>query len=301
MGIGSGTYSNPATFLMRSRNALITASLVVFSSIYNLLTGVKNWPLVVRVFLRTAPPSPYLIELRKSGMKLKARGIMDIWSIKETFLDRFYERFGTHIEDGWTIVDIGGGIGDYTLFAAIATPHGKVFAFEPFPESFALLQQNLAANGGVANVQAFAEAIWSQAGALKIDSTLGEPGQFISRSANDSGGLPTEGGAFTQVPSISMADAFARLEIDRCDLMKIDCEGAEYPILFNTPGDVLERVQRIVMEYHDSLTQYTHRDMQEFLASKGYAVRVVQNYVHPDLGYLYAWRVEYKPEDQSSG
>ena len=129
--------------------------LYYLSSIYNLLTGVKNWPLVVRVFLKTAPPSPYPIELRKSGLKLKARGIMDIWSIKETFLDRFYERFGVRIEDGWTIVDIGGGIGDYTLFAAAAAPHGKVFAFEPFPESFALLQENLAANDA-ANVQAFA-------------------------------------------------------------------------------------------------------------------------------------------------
>ena len=104
------------------------------------------------------------------------------------------------------------------------------------------------------------------------------------------GGSPTQVEQATQVPSISMADAFARLEIPRCDLMKIDCEGAEYPILFNTPEDVLGRVQRIVMEYHDSLTRYTHRDMQAFLASKGYAVRVVQNYVHPDLGYLYAWR-----------
>jgi FkbM family methyltransferase len=241
---------------------------------------------VVRVFLKTAPPSPYLIELRKSGLKLKARGIMDIWSIKETFLDRFYERFGVGIEDGWTVVDIGGGIGDYTLFAAAAAPHGKVFAFEPFPESFALLQENLAANGAAGRVQAFPEAIWSQAGALKIDSTLGEPGQFISRTAD------TQVAQATQVPSISMADAFARLGIDRCDLMKIDCEGAEYPILFNTPEDVLGRVQRIVMEYHDSVTSYTHRDMQEFLASKGYAVRVVQNYVHPDLGYLYAERVD---------
>jgi FkbM family methyltransferase len=275
-------------------NGFVNKYLYYLSSIFNLLTGIKNWPLVVRVFLKTAPPSPYLIELRKSGLKLKARGIMDIWSIKETFLDRFYERFGVRIEDGWTVVDIGGGIGDYTLFAAAANPHGKVFAFEPFPESFALLQQNLAANGvtanSVANVQAFPEAIWSQAGALKIDSTLGEPGQFISRNADDPGGAPTAGGSFTQVPSISMADAFARLDITRCDLMKLDCEGAEYPILFNTPEDVLGRVQRIVMEYHDSLTQYTHRDMQEFLASKGYSVRVVQNFVHKDLGYLYAWR-----------
>jgi hypothetical protein len=92
------------------------------------------------------------------------------------------------------------------------------------------------------------------------------------------------------VPSLSLADAFARLEIAQCDLMKVDCEGAEYPILFNTPDEVLKRVRRIVMEYHDGVTRYTHRDMQQFLASKGYSVRVVQNYVHPDLGYLAAWR-----------
>jgi FkbM family methyltransferase len=254
------------------------------SSIYNLLTGIKNWPLVVRIFLKIAPPGPHPIELRKSGLTLKARGIMDIWSIKETFIDRFYERFGVQVEDGWTVVDIGGGIGDYTLFAASANPHGSVFAFEPFPESFALLQENLAANPSAAHVQAFAEAIWSEAGHLIIDSTIGEPGQFISRSTE------AQVVQSTEVPSISMAEAFARLAITRCDLMKIDCEGAEYTILFNTADEVLARIPRIVMEYHDRVTRFTHRDMQEFLASKGYSVRVVQNFVHPDLGYLYAWR-----------
>jgi len=263
------------------------------SSTYNLLTGIKNWPLVVNVFLRIAPPGPYVIELRKSGLRLKARGIMDIWSIKETFLDRFYERFGAAVEDGWTVVDIGGGIGDYTLFAALANPHGKVYAFEPYPCSFALLQENLAANhhvitGADSNVQAFPEAIWSQAGSLTIDSTLGEPGQFISRSAVT--GEAMSGGETAQVASISLAEAFSRLGIARCDLMKIDCEGAEYPILFNASQEVLDRIQRIVMEYHDRVTRYTHRDLQDFLASRGFTVRVVQNYVHPDLGYLYAWR-----------
>lgn len=275
------------------------------SSIYNLLTGIRNWPLVVRLFLRIAPPGPYAIELRKSGLRLKARGIMDIWSIKETFLDRFYERFGAAVVDGWTVVDIGGGIGDYTLFAALSDPHGKVYCFEPYPGSFALLQENLAANrhaftGAISNVQAFPEAIWSQAGGLTIDSTVGEPGQFISRGAvtggavsggtSAAGGASTAGGTSAQVPSISLAQAFERLGIAHCDLMKIDCEGAEYPILFNAPQEVLDRVQRIVMEYHDRVTRYTHRDLQEFLSSRGFAVRAVQNYVHPDLGYLYAWR-----------
>jgi FkbM family methyltransferase len=261
-----------------------------FSSVINLLTGFTNWPLVLRIFLRVAPPGPYLIELRKSGLKLKARGIMDIWSVKETFIDRFYERFGVPVEDGWTIVDIGGGIGDYTLFAAVGHPHSKVYAFEPFPESFALLQENVRANGA-ANVQAFPEAIWSQAGDLTMDSSIGEPGQFISRGVGDVAvAAPAIQAPATVVSSVSMADAFARLGIEQCDMMKVDCEGAEYPILFNTPDAVLGRICRIVMEYHDSVTNYTHRDMLKFLTGKGFQVRLTPSYVHDDLGYLYAWR-----------
>jgi len=252
-------------------------------SIYKLLTGVKNWPLVVRVFFKIAPSSPHRIELRKSGLQLTARSFMDIWSIKETFLDRFYERFGIRIEDGWTIVDIGGGIGDYSLFAAYANPHGKVFAFEPFPESFALLKENLA-NNHIDNVQAFAEAIWSQSGVLKLDKHAGRSGQ-VHQPKRRSRRSEVYPGA-VHYPG----RCFAQLKIVRCDLMKIDCEGAEYAILFNTPDDVLGRIERIVMEYHDCITSDTHRDMRAFLSFKGFSVCIRQNYVHPDLGYLYAWR-----------
>lgn len=255
-------------------------------SIARLIGWVKPLPQVLKTFLRLSPPGArQQIELRGSGARFYTRGAMDIWSVKETFLDRFYERFGMRLQPGWTVVDIGGGIGEFTIFAALAHPDNKVYAYEPTPDSFALLQENLRLNR-VNNVQAFAEAIWSENGTLTLDMTVGEPSQFISYA----GAEPQVQNGKVVVPSISLTEAFARLGITRCDLLKLDCEGAEFAILFNTPDETLSRIERIVMEYHDSPTEYTHRDLAKFLQSKGFQVETFTNWVHPDLGYLRAWR-----------
>ena len=36
----------------------------------------------------------------------------------------------------------------------------------------------------------------------------------------------------------------------RCDLLKMDCEGAEYDILYHCPSEVLTRIDRIALEVH---------------------------------------------------
>jgi hypothetical protein len=43
---------------------------------------------------------------------------MDILGIKEAFADCFYTRFGYAVEPGWTVVDIGAAIGEFTVLAA---------------------------------------------------------------------------------------------------------------------------------------------------------------------------------------
>jgi len=214
------------------------------------------------------------------------RGAMDVWSIKETFLDRFYEKYGYSIRPDWKIIDIGAGTGEYTLFAAAAMtdPLGQVFAFEPFPKSFALLQENLQLNK-INNVQAFPEAIGAEAGELVLDQAGGEPLQFQSRDA-----LAASMDTSQRVKSLSLAGVFEKTGLDSCDLLKLDCEGAEYAILFAAPRAILEHISYIVMEYHDNVTQYSHKDMARFLVERGYHVDTFPNPVHAYLGYLRAMR-----------
>ncbi len=264
-------------------------------SIIELLGNVRPMSTVWQIFLARLTPnsrqnaSGYLISLPRQKVKFKVRGVMDIWSVKETFLDRFYERYGTEVGAGWVIVDIGGGIGDFTTFSARAHPSNQVFAFEPTPESFNLLQENLAENH-VANAQGFPQAVWSVEGSLWMDTTTGEPGQYVSNSGNQAATEIVAAGGGVNVPSITLAQVFERLAITQCDLLKLDCEGAEYMILFSTPEEALNKIQRVVMEYHDNITEYTHKDLVKFLTNRGFTVKTVRNVVHDYLGYLYAER-----------
>jgi FkbM family methyltransferase len=260
--------------------------LYYLQSIFTLLGGVQPVPLVLRLFLGGKPNGYPLIKLRSSGLRFRTRSAMDVWAIKETQLDHFYERCGFPLEDGWTVIDIGGGVGDFTIRAAHNYPASRVFAFEPTPSSYALLQENLKMNK-VSNVQAFPAAVWSCDGEVEIDTGLGEPVQFTSQARL--GEEPVSSGKVV-VPGYSLESVFTMTGAETCDLMKLDCEGAEYEILFKAPENVLRRIQRIVMEYHDNAGPYTHRDMAIYLSEKGYRVSVYPNTVHPYLGYLSAER-----------
>jgi hypothetical protein len=76
----------------------------------------------------------------------------------------------------------------------------------------------------------------------------------------------------------------------RIDLLKLDCEGSEYSIFFNAQPENLESIQRVILEYHDGVDGHTHQELAAHLEDHGFKVRITQNWVHPHLGYLYAWR-----------
>jgi FkbM family methyltransferase len=224
---------------------------------------------------------PMLVDevgVRGSDVRLRVRSPMDVWTVKETWVDRVYERFGAPLRDGWTVFDVGAGFGDFSLRAAAAGPDVRVHAFEPHPGSRALLADNVARNHA-ANVTVHAEAVGAQTG--RVDLLAAEQALDSAVTAAADGG----------VPALSLADAMAAVGAQRVDLLKLDCEGSEFPILQGAGAGTLARVQRIVMEYHDDLPAgRDHRALGALLASHGYAVRAWPSPVHRHLGYLRAVR-----------
>lgn len=210
---------------------------------------------------------------------------MDIWSIKETFLDAFYSRYGVPILDGWRVIDIGAGIGDFSIFAAYENPNTEVYAFEPFFESYQLLLENIEINN-IENVMPSQLAVWGIEGHLLLDDSAGEPLQVMSKQEdyqrNEHGSV--------RVKSITLSQVLQSYNLETIDLIKLDCEGAEYEILMSTPIEIFTRIERIIMEYHDIDENYHHRRLASFLLSVGYEVFCYDNFVHEDIGYLYAQR-----------
>jgi FkbM family methyltransferase len=251
-------------------------------SIPTLIRNMRPRLRVLREFLGLPGPSPFTIELT-SGCRFRVRSRMDLWIIKETCLDRDYERDFIRIRNGWTVLDIGAGMGDFSVCTARECPDSIVFAFEPLPESFHLLLENVELNV-LENVRAFPLAVAGRAGPLALSTAAGLP----ERSRT----LPVGTRAAGVVDAISLDQAFERLEIARCDFLKIDCEGAEYEMLFGTSESTLGRISRIALEYHEGVTAFGSGDLVRFLEERGFRVRTRRNPAHREIGFLFASRDE---------
>jgi len=248
------------------------------TSFVTLLRRVRNWPVLLQ--LRGQGSNEARLELR-DGTQFAVRSLMDAWIVKETNLDRDYEVNGTALQDGWIILDIGAGLGDFTVFAAQRTPHGRVVAYEPAPDSVALLEKNLGLNR-IKNVDVHPYAVSRHAGELSLDVSGGVAVQYRTV------GETSHAGGKITVRSVALADVLAGLPDGTCDFLKMDCEGAEYDMLLYLDEVSLRRIRRICLEYHEFVTSYSHRDLEKHFRSRGWSVRTSPSGVRRELGFLYA-------------
>jgi FkbM family methyltransferase len=139
-----------------------------------------------------------------------------------------------------TIVDIGANIGYYTLLAAkLVGDKGRVFAFEPEPQNYALLVRNIELNRCM-NVVPVRKAVSSKTGQADL---------FLNRETGAHGFLPDRENVIgvTTVETVSLDEYFKGRECP-IDVIKIDVEGSE--------TEVLRGMSRIIKE-NDSLKMFT--------------------------------------------
>ncbi len=204
---------------------------------------------------------------------------MDVWIIKETCLDRNYESHATSIQDGWTVIDIGAGLRDFAVSVAYEHPNCQVYAYEPFPESYRLLDENIKLNS-VSNVVAAPIAIGARSGEMMLFIT-GAAVQHTTTNASSTAAAIT-------VQGLCLDDVFEVNALSVCDFLKMDCEGGEFDILFNASAATLKKIRNICLEYHDGATEFSHTDLVAYLRQRGFQVRTSPNPVHNRLGFLYA-------------
>lgn len=253
------------------------------TSIGTMLTRFSNPVQTVRVFLGLNGNEPVDIRTRNGAYDFRVRGPMDVWCVKETLLDDVYRKYGFPIEQNWTVVDIGAGFGDFSVLAGREAPNGQVLAFEPFPDSFQLLEENLRRNR-VSNVEAVRAAVTAEKRDVRLDFSTFEPLQVSSNKSGVANGAET-------VPSVTLTEVVERTPDHRIDLLKLDCEGCEYEVLMESPSTTIDRVDRVVMEYHELGGDQTYKTLVALLTSRGFSVEAEPNPVHPDeIGYLRASR-----------
>jgi FkbM family methyltransferase len=156
--------------------------------------------------------------------------------------------YGKHDLSGKVVVDVGAHIGSFSLHAAQRGAL-RVLAYETASDNYRLLVENCR---GLANVECHHAAVW------RSDRPNGSVTWRPSANASNTGGGsviacqviavgPGPTADPQDVATIAFDDIVAQL--GHIDLLKIDAEGSEYPILLTSKR--LDSVQEIVGEYHE--------------------------------------------------
>lgn len=183
------------------------------------------------------------------------------------------------------VVDLGGNVGVFT--ARVAPECKRVFTYEPEPDNYSRLQEN---TSGFPQVTVVNAAVSDQDGELRLFAPKNRELRGVFSIYQD-GDLVSDD--YCTVPAWSLQSVFDQHGIERCDLLKIDVEGAEYPILGGASPETLARIQRIHGEYHDvnpedPLTRIAN--FQRFLEERGFAVELLEHRRKPNHGMFFAHR-----------
>jgi FkbM family methyltransferase len=196
----------------------------------------------------------------------------EVW--QEVYMQNCYELPSTLI--GKTVVDIGAHIG---VFAIACAERGALLieCYESAPENARVLRINTA---GIPAARVFEKAVWRSD---RYEPTV-RLGEFPAVNCGGANVLAEYG---PEVPTISLDDICRKLRM--VDLIKLDCEGSEYPILLTATE--LGRVRNIVGEWHDQTVDVMGQGLgwpvlEKCLKRNGFDVRGRSH--HDGLGLFWA-------------
>ncbi len=160
-----------------------------------------------------------------------------------------------------TILDVGAHVGAFSLAMLEKFPTCRCICCEPSPKTFQYLRKNIERNGVQERVQLIEAAVLAEDRETALFE--GKDG-----SAKNSVLIPLDGGKTCTVQGLAFDRLVDKLDSE-VDVLKLDCEGAEYEILFNASPSTLEKIRSIVLEYHPVPGNGWNK-IQEYLTAGGF-------------------------------
>lgn len=211
------------------------------------------------------------------GIKLFVRKRIagDVNTITEVIIRDEYKTLKPYLKDA-IVLDIGAYIGDSSV-KFVMEGAKKVFGYEPHPESFKIACRNvelnnlgsriILKNSGVSNKR--------EKKVINEDCREGASGCF---------GLANYRSFTGAVIDLLPLDSII-LTIGDVDVMKMDCEGAEFPAILSCPVEILRRIKVMVIEYHSD-----PESLIVYLKKAGFLVHKIKEIIMKDriFGLLFA-------------
>jgi FkbM family methyltransferase len=215
-----------------------------------------NWPTLLGRMLgeRVHRGGATLEFTTRSGLRLSCPNVPGArLPMYEQFADDCYRRdwvVGT--EHPLCVLDVGSHVGAFATNVASAGGHVRVECYEPSPESARFLRENVARNGLDDRVRVHELALAAEVGtALLDDNRSGSVHNGLVRddhrlvAGDDTWGDRGVVNVATTTFDKALADAPEPFTV-----VKMDCEGGEYELVYASARENWASVRRVVMEYH---------------------------------------------------
>jgi FkbM family methyltransferase len=203
----------------------------------------RNWPTVLRGLAGGQRQVETLSFVTRSGLTISCPNVPGARvPIYEVFAENCYRLdsfLGSMLGEPLRVVDIGAHVGAFACQLAAAVPQARIQCFEPSPVSADYLRRNVSANRFADRVRVSEAAVAARVG----QSVLADNGGGSALNALVDGGT----GLTVQTTTF---DAIVADLGGGADVVKIDCEGGEYDLVFGSSPASWSSVRRIVLEYH---------------------------------------------------
>ena len=162
-------------------------------------------------------------------------------------------------KDGDVVIDIGGNIGMVSIYLAKKYPFLKIYAFEPVKQNYENFLKNIELNNINKDIiKVFNLAITKDRRDVILTSPFDNSGASnIYNNFRGSGNIISNNDI--SIKSITFDDIFSNNNISKCKLLKIDCEGAEYEILYSANVENLKNCEYMRAEFHGK--KYKQKDL----------------------------------------
>jgi FkbM family methyltransferase len=198
---------------------------------------------------------------RASGVRVTA-AVRSSHMFSSTWFSHDYDVPGCPLRSGDYVADIGANQGFFTCYAA--SKGAKVYAFEPSPESYGRLRENVERNGYSGLVKTYQKAVSRSNGVTQLwcSDYLGGGSNTIVEA--HLGAIPEKVENQIEVETVGINSVLSEIP-ERIRLCKIDCEGAEYQILeaLSDPS----RIDSFAIEFHPGA--YRLRDFAAIIVHWG--------------------------------
>ncbi len=245
-----------------------------FARYQNLIKNISNWQeYIFNKSERKSRPLKFITRPHPISFKVPD-ALYQVF--KEIFMEDFYviDQLVKKLPANPVIIDIGANAGFFNILLFSKIKNAKVFAFEPMPSNIFLFEETIRTNPVMQSIHLTQMAVTGlPKDHIDLFTVDTEDNTVVSSIFSDFSGLNTKK---ISVPAKSLGVIIEENKLEQIDLLKLDCEGSEYDIIYNTDRAVFLKIGMMVIEVHQiDGEQNNLASLDKYLESLGYETRTL--------------------------